>query len=273
MRAEQSNRRLIWILATALFGALLAIAFLLGRETGREPSRAVGLEPVAPPVPEPIGVDAPAPSQRGRWDVEPTRDPSSYQYPKPTRDTTGWIEERPDGTIVISNARPGDTPSSAVREVRTPTGTPMPAPVPAAAPAAEPPSARNAGNEVAAYFEKVSLIRSEAGAGDPNSFAMSLIKGGLGGSTAGFDRLVEDSERMERELRAIAPPPECQAFHEANLETMAESREMLKEMRDAIVKRDIQKLNQIAQDAADLQGRAEALSRMQEELLKSAASR
>ena len=135
------------------------------------------------------------------------------------------------------------------------------------------PDADDSGSAVNAYFQRVQLVHSAAGAGDPNSFAMGMIKAGLGGSTAGFDRLVEDSERMERELKAIAPPPECERFHQASLSSLVEGRELLERMKTAIVSRDIAKLNEIAQDAAELQARAEELAEMEKQIRASVGSR
>ena len=77
-------------------------------------------------------------------------------------------------------------------------------------------------------------IRSNAGAGDPNTFAMDLIKGGLGGATSGFDQLIADTDRMMEEIGQVIPPPAYIGYHEATLESLAEARGMLDSMKDAI---------------------------------------
>jgi hypothetical protein len=85
----------------------------------------------------------------------------------------------------------------------------------------------------------VDLIQSHAGAGDPNAFAMDMIKAGMGGATSGFDQLIADSDRMKRELES---------------------------MKVAITTRNMESLSALAQQSADLQARAEALRAFQEKL-------
>jgi hypothetical protein len=110
------------------------------------------------------------------------------------------------------------------------------------------------------------VIQSEEGAGDPNVFAMGLIKSGLGGATSGFDRLIDDTERMEKEIRSVVPPAMCNGYHEASLEALAESRRMLESLSAAIAARDIGQLEQIARQASLLQAKTEALQRMRDEI-------
>lgn len=113
---------------------------------------------------------------------------------------------------------------------------------------------------------QMDVIQSEAGAGDPNSFAMELIKAAMGGSTAGFDELIADMQRMEREARGITPPPSCETYHQTSLATLAEGRAVLEEMKSAIMRRDIESLTATAKRAAALQTKAEALQQMRERI-------
>lgn len=234
------------------------IAFLLGRQSSPSaPAATPGSEKAAIPGVAPA-TETPARPRPSRWAEEPTKDPSQYRYdeyepPKPPK-----FAKRPNGTIVISNPR-----------------VDAPAPQPSAdwRPNTPEPTADDSGGAVNAYFQRVQLIHSAAGAGDPNSFAMGMIKAGLGGSTAGFDRLVVDSERMERELKSISPPPECERFHQASLDSLVEGRELLERMKTAIVSRDIAKLNAIAQDAAKLQSKADELAEMEKQIRASLGSR
>ena len=120
---------------------------------------------------------------------------------------------------------------------------------------------------VTAYFQQVDLIQSEEGAGDPNAFAMDLIKGGLGGATSGFDQLIADTKQMEREMQSLTPPPSCESYHKASIEALVESREMLERMKDAIVGRDIEQLKAIALQSRTLQGKAGAMKELRKLLL------
>ena len=99
---------------------------------------------------------------------------------------------------------------------------------------------------------------------------MDLIKAAMGGSTAGFDRLISDTERMEQEARKVKPPPSCEDYHQANLDALAESHGVLEDMKTAILRRDIGELTAIAQQAAALQAKAKALQDMRKSILANA---
>jgi DNA transposition AAA+ family ATPase len=99
---------------------------------------------------------------------------------------------------------------------------------------------------------------------------MDTIKAGMGGATSGFDRLFADTDRMTQEVKRITPPPSCVLYHEASLEALEESRGMLESLKVAITTRNVQALGVIAQQAANLQAKTEALAELQEELRASA---
>jgi hypothetical protein len=233
------NSKLVFALAAALGVALLVIAFLVGRESAR----------IAQDDARPVGNALPPVSRLG---VERNED---YAYADAHWGSIEGVHRRPDGTIVLSNTGNDD-------EVRSVSVDP-----PSIRPEATP---GNPGDAVAEYFQQTALIRSTAGAGDPNTFAMDLIKAGMGGATSGFDRLISDTDRMMQELELVTPPPSCRLYHEASLESLEDAREMLEGMKVAITTRDIQSLGVIAQQAADLQAKAEALKHLQEEIRASA---
>lgn len=247
MAEGSSNAKLVLALGAALGAALLVIAFLLGRESARiSPSetQAVGSWVPAVPIVEEEGKPGHA---RDPWKV---RD-EEYAYADAHREELGWIEQKPDGTVALSNAR---SDSEAKREPATPPST-----KPKAAPA-------SSGNPVAEYFQQVDVIRSNTGAGDPNTFAMDMIKAGMGGATSGFDQLIADTDRMTKEMEAVAPPLSCVGYHRASLESLAEARGMLESMKGAISTKDVQSLGAIAQQAAVLQAKAKALQELQDRI-------
>lgn len=252
MAADGSNRKLVLGLATALGGALLVIAFLLGRETNRSAPSRPAVEKAPPPVPDLKPETAQA---RRQW---PDTKPSDYGYIDVQKQPSARIERRADGTIEISNTRNDNRAQSVSNDWPTPTPKPV---------------ADDADDAVSAYFQQVDLIRSNEGTGDPKSFAMNLVKSSIDGSTSGFDRLIADSARMERELQRLTPPPSCERYHQATLEAIVEGREMLEGMKNAIAAGDIEQLKAIAQQAASLQAKAEALSEMQEQIRGSPRSR
>jgi len=244
-----SNRRTVLALGIALGTALLAIAFLLGRESAQlPPSRTVeaelsprrGVEREAEPWAE-----EQIPRQWPEW--ADLRDEGEQQPAGSTVITTEAIERQTHdklyraGTARGADRQPGP-PDSAPE---TPDST------------------------VAAYFQEIDVIHSGEGAGDPNAFAMGLIKAGLGGSTSGFDQLIADTKQMELQMQRVTPPPSCRSYHEASLEALVESRQMLETMKQAITSRDIEQLNAVALQSKSLQGKAEAIREMRKQLVVS----
>ncbi|MBT8470536.1 MAG: hypothetical protein KJN97_17450 [Deltaproteobacteria bacterium] len=255
MSERGSDRRTVVALSVALGAALLLIAFLLGRESAGAPEG----EAVSPGASRPADVD-PDPLEL------PTEDESSRRWPawadltdeNPSRaratDSAGRVVERIEGppadsfaaTQTQDPAQPQTRPNAAVKA-----------------------PAEQQGSSVEAYFQQVDLIHSEEGAGDPNAFAMDLIKGGLGGASSGFDQLIADTKRMEREMYTLTPPVSCESFHEASIEARVESREMLERMKRAIMGRDIEQLNAIALQSKTLQTKARAMKEMRRQILAS----
>ena len=234
-------------LSAALVAALMVIAFLLGRESNRSPAPEAGLS--APPPSEQEAVAPPAAQRRwpawadlDEWDD--VEDLGLGAEPVGER-----IERRPNGTLLLSNR-------GSATDVRPVTRDAPPA---------------STGSTVSDYFSSVDMIRSEAGAGDPNTFAMGLIKAGMGGSTAGFDQLITDAKRMEDEIRQLTPPPACTEYHQANLNALAESRVILEEMKSAFAKRDFSRLTATAQEAGTLQHKARELQRMRQRIAADAS--
>ncbi len=252
MPDNDSNPKLLFALASALGVALLVIAFLVGRESAR--SAASDTQGIDPPPAVPL-LEPRAQAER-RSDETRALDPWQQRDEEYANTDARWepvegIDERPDGSIVLSNTRRA-----------------VDAKVDAADPRATASSSPGDSSQtaVAEYFAEVDAIRSNAGAGDPNTFAMGLIKAGMGGATSGFDRLIADTDRMTQELESLTPPPSCQPYHAASLSALEESRGILESMKTAIAARDIQALLGIAQQATRLQNKAEILKGLQEQL-------
>ena len=251
MTAQGSNRKTVFALAGALGLALVAVAFLLGRESARL-SEAPQAEAEAevrlpqPPILEPAAKEET--SQRWpEWD-----EPTNRGAPEaPAHDSAPVMAERIErqatGTVLLSNR--GNDPDS---------------PDPSANSPADDVEAR-----VSAYFREIDSIRSGQAAVDPNLFAMGLIKGALAGSTSGFDQLIADTKRLEQETRRVTPPESCKRYHDASLEALAEGRELLEDLKTAIARQDIQRLTTMAQQAGALQQKAEAMKQMRAQIYAS----
>ena len=250
MADSPSSRTLIIGLSVALAAALVVIAFLLGRESARAPALAEAEVP-APPALEPEIDARVGETEARRWPEWADLDEwEGFDETAPVEPTTEVerIERRPNGTVLLSNRSASD-----------------PAPNAAATP-----SSNDRASAVSDYFLQMDVIHSESGAGDPNTFAMGLIKAGLGGSTAGFDQLLADTQRMEGEIRRLTPPPSCASYHEANLDALARSREILEEMKTAFARSDFSSLTTIARRAGALQHEAKALQEMRERIIADA---
>ena len=229
-------------LTASLTVALLIIAFLLGRESTRSP--VVEASVSAPPFvePEPI-VGEGEPRRWPEWadleEWEDVKEPGFAAEPVGER-----IEQRPESTPLLANV------GAAVEKPQAP---------------------RDADDSaISAYFLRMDGFHAQSGAGDPNTFAMGLIKAGLGGSTAGFDQLIADTRRMEDQIRRVTPPPCCVDYHEANLSALAESRKILDEMKRSFAKRDFSGLSAVAQKAGTLQAKAEAMQDMRAQIMADA---
>ena len=241
------------VLALGLGASLLVIAFLLGRESARAPAGAPRSAVPAPPVIEPEA--APADKDRGepRWpawaDLDEWKGFDEIAVAESRAAAAApHMEERADGTVLLSNRPPASDLAPTTQDAIV---NPRQAPV-------------------SAYFLEMDTIQAESGAGDPNTFAMGMIKAGLGGSTAGFDQLVDDTHRMEEQIRRLAPPPSCAAYHEATLEALAKSRSLLEEMKSMFRERDFARLSSIAQRAGALQHQAKALQAMRRQIIATA---
>lgn len=232
-------------LGGALVLALLAIAFLLGRESvqtsaGPEPLTEVGIP--SPPIIQPTEAEAPEPGPD--WRALDLDEPAVTAANDATPEMAERIERQADGTFLLTN-------SGSEREIRSD-------------PQAPPPEQNTA--TVSDYFRALDAVRSEQGAGDPTTFAMGLIKAGLGGSTSGFDQLIDDTERMELEMKQIRPAPGCEQYHQASIEALAEGRALLDDLKTAISNRDIQKLTTMARRAGELETKAKSMDAMRAEL-------
>jgi hypothetical protein len=245
----------VLVLSIALGTALVVIGFLLGRESGRTgTSEAVSAQDSGPSGVEPGQVQRSAEEESSRrwpaWADLTDEDPPEAR----ATDSTGGVVERieVEPTHGFATTQNQDRPEPQARPV---------APDEARADQRE--------GSVEAYFLQVDLIQSEAGAGDPNAFAMGLIKGGLGGATSGFDQLIWDTKQMEREMQRLTPPVSCESYHKASIEALVESREMLERMKHAILRRNIEQLNAIALQSKTLQLKAQAMKEMRTRILAS----
>ncbi len=241
------SQKAIWWLASALALTLMALAFLLGRESMRQTPVAETLD--AEPSSQAESAPAQAlPTEKAR-DAGATKAAGASIEPEPPR-PAARLERRPGGKIVLSNIR-DDEKRDERRTVKAQTA------------ARKKPRQPKSINE---YLDRMEAIRVGEDAADPNAFAIAIINAGMTGSTEGFDELIADTEAMEREIKSIKPPRSCEKYHETSLEALGHGRAILIELKTAIAMRDVSKVGAIAQEAALLQAKADELMRLKTKL-------
>ena len=230
---EPHHKKLVVALGGALGGALLAIAFLLGRISAKpEPPRVSAAEPLA------------------------ARRPSN-----PAAATTATDLTQGSGPETAGEARPSQTAGEAPVPL---TREPLPV---AATPLARPSSADRA--PITAYFVRVEGLE-DMGPGDPQAFAKSLMDSVTSGDFSGFDNLMAKSRNQRDRLRSIFPPPACVEHHRLALALADESLTMLERLRAALVKGDADALMIMADQGRALETQANQLKAMGEAIKRQA---
>ncbi|MEM9728648.1 MAG: hypothetical protein AAF997_08690 [Myxococcota bacterium] len=241
------SHRVLW---GALAVALVVIAFLLGRESMRE----------VPPVSEPEASSTAPSSDFAATDPssatveEPAApvawlDDSDSELPEVQYGGEARIERRPDGRIVISNSGGSPAPNDAASK--------PPRSVPASP------------TEMSDYFEQMDAIRAGEEMGDPNAFAMGIVRSAFSGSTEGISSLVDDTAEIQSKMQAITPPAEAADYHEASLAALAQGKALMEDLQRAIETQDVQRLSGIAAKAKALQSTTRELELREQQLRSS----
>ncbi|MDH3726565.1 MAG: hypothetical protein OER77_03460 [Myxococcales bacterium] len=254
MADADTNRKVTWWLASALALTLLALAFLLGRESMRLARMVETTDDVSSSETDPVTAQGLRVEEAPRTD-SPSVDGGATEESAPSINpanprATARVERRPDGRIVLSNMRDDEKRDEG----------------PAVKTRSAPRKSPDQPKSVADYLDLMDTIRYGEEAADPNLFAMALIKAGMSGSTEGFDQLIADTNGMEQEMKSITPPPSCEKYHEASLEALRHGRAILIELKSAISTRDVSKVAEVAQEAAALQAKTDELTRLETNL-------
>jgi hypothetical protein len=188
------DRRLGIGLTVALGAALLAIAFLLGRDSRPTPAAApvfVAMPSTAPPA-------ISAPTAAAPADTEAPPAPPAPVAPAP-----------------LASAAP--TAAPAATSPAGPTDDPMGAEV----------------ARYFAEVEALQAA-SKGWSGDPNTAAQQILKETVEGQGGGFDALVEANQRLLARLRAVQAPAPCAPHLRRTIETVEQANALLTKMRTAI---------------------------------------
>lgn len=208
-------------LVAALAASLSGVAFLLGRESTRgEAARVSTMAPRTAAVAPPIA-------------------PPGFAPPP-----------------VAVDAPAAPTPAPPVPPLRS---APSAAPPTVAGP---PPGATidpELQRAIVEYFARVDRLQQGPATDNSEAFAGQLMKAALDGDTSGFERFLHDAELSQSQLKAIAAPAPCRAYHQSALGLMAESIGMLRAIRSSLSTGDTTALAGVGAGAGQLQSRLQAL--------------
>ena len=172
-------------------------------------------------------------------------------------------------------AQPIDRVEAAAPPVSRPIDVPAPTTLPSVAtetPRAASPivtSPSNDRNAIAAYFASVERF-DDAGIGDPNDFAKSLVDGATSGDYSGFDSLLAKARRQRDVLRGMQVPPACAPHHRLALSLSESSVGMLEKLRKTLAGGDPTALMSMMGEARELESQAAQLKTMTETIKRGA---
>lgn len=236
-KIEIPRGMLVAILA-ALAISVVALAFLLGREsTG---GRTAGTSPTPPAVATPTVALAQAPTPAATPTPE-MADPFFESEPNP-----------PSATV---SPQAGVAPTA-------PTPTTPTAPV---APGPDT-AARDA---VARYFQEVEAIQSGGKYwSDPEALARTLIEEGAKGDASGFDNLLGAQQRVLEQLAQVAAPAPCQEHHRRSVALLEEAITTLTQTKENIQGGDTEALNALTGLGHDLESKAKDVDTLAAQIKK-----
>ena len=248
-----------WLLAVICAGlalSLLALAFLLGRESGRGGGVAASPPgPAAPVSPAAVAVEPAAPSQVAA--------PTQVVAPAPTQPepvATRTVRPSEPGAVVhATSAAPPPLQGTAARPVEQPHTRVV---------VSEKPTVADSGEKaaVAAYFAQVDNIHPGSFSGSPEQLAQEILNGASTGDMSGIDKMIRQAREAETTARSINPPAPCSEVHQESVKVLHESVQMLVSLRAALAQGDVNQLQSFQSAATSLKSRTEALERRQQAL-------
>jgi hypothetical protein len=224
----------VWLalLAGGLLLALLVVAYLVGRESGR---RATGAATLDPPAAAPMGGET--------SELAPlTPAPADRVYPDPVQPGAPWpLEADPPAAGPQAPGWPG---------------------------VAEPPAAADPqAAAVAAYFAQLEGHERQAKYwSNPQELAMTLIGEGAQGDTSGFDKLLEAHRAAERQIAAMSVPYPCQEHHRRTLAVLGQALALLEKLQGGVMSGDLEGLVLLSGESRELEAETRAIDALAEQL-------
>jgi len=236
------NRSVLVAVIAVAGVSLLALAFLLGRESGSGsvPAPPARIERVAPRAPE-IPPSAPTP------------------------------------TFVPVVESPGMRPSSVPPAPGSTQGAPTQGAAAETAPVRQAPAStggeRSGGGfeaeraAVAAYFDAVDRIQLGAIDGEAEGVANEMAAALANGDTSGLDKMIGETESAKTSLAAVSPPAVCATHHRETLASLDDALAVLGALKGAMGSPDpAGQLANVSARATALRSRADALQKEEQEL-------
>ncbi len=229
------NRGVLLGVGAVAAASLLALAFVLGRESGSGsvPAPVTKIERLAPrPREEPLPPPIPAPAASSeRAEAQPASGPA------PAAPAQGFAAQM--------------------------------APVQASVPVD---SGRGAGPDperasVVAYFDAVEHIQPGAMSGEAEGIANEMAASLANGDMSGLDKMVQQTEAAKVSLAAITPPAACAAFHRESLASLDDGLEVLRALKTAMESPEpAAQLAGVTARANALRSRADVLQKEEQDL-------
>lgn len=220
---------LVGVVAVAAV-SLLALAFLLGRESGSGsvPAPSTRIERVAPRARE-----------------EPVSPPTPAAI---------FITGQPEKRSAFAPVSAADQSSA-----RQPAASQVPAPIGGERAGAGFDAERAS---VAAYFDAADHIQAAAMSGEAEGIAHEMAAALANGDTSGLDKMIRDTEEAKRSLAAVTPPAPCAAHHRESLASLDDALEVLRSLKTAMESSEpAAQLASVSARANALRSRAEALQK------------
>ena len=221
-------RGLLVAVAAGLVAALVAIAFLLGRESGRSADVA-----------------------RVSAEVET----ASEAPPAPSAGPAGTTPRV---------APPPPTPAAPAMSPSASTSTPAPR---GAAPVPRPAPDTRTRDAVARYFEQVDELGGDGmSMGNPDDFAMMIVSESASGNFSAFDQMLSDQRANLRRLQRMSVPRELREYHAQTIELTQSGIRLLENVRRGLESGDMTRLMALSSSAQTMQADAEKAERLATEL-------
>lgn len=238
MEKVSVSKGLLAAVVAVAAGALLAVAFLLGRVSA----------PAIPSAP-------PARLARPAWTpAPPASDSPGVRAPDPPSASTPAALQEPAPKALPPEIGAAVPPS------------PGPAPGLREAGSARVPSDPDR-EAVTAYLDAVDRIQPGKMSGDPEGMANEMAGALVRGDTSSLEELIRETEGARSRLAALTPPVACAAHHRESLGSLDDALEMLRSLRSAMGSPEpAAQLAGVASHANALRARAEAVKKEEQAL-------